>query len=528
VESFPAARAEVDLSQLAIDRGNRPGPGARRHLLTRYVLPAILVGGFVALIAWMARDLVFPPRSVTVVPVFATHAASQREGTRLFEAAGWIESRPTPVKVAALAPGVVEKLLVVEDQPVKEGEPIAELVRADADLAHRQAQADLDLHVAGLRGAEAAAKAAKTRFEQPVHLDAVLGEAEAALAKIETQLASLPLDLQGADARLVFARQNYEGKLAAEGAVAGRIIVEARSQYESAKALAEELRGRADSLAKEREAVGRRCVALRTQRELKIDERRAKEEAEAAVQAATARRDRAQLSLEEAKLRLDRMTVRAPIDGRVLHLAAYRGSRLTAGKGSSDSRDGSTVVTLYQPDMLQVRVDVRFEDLRRVRLGQRVLIKSPAVASALEGKVLFLSSEADIQKNTLEVKVAIESPPPVLKPQMLVDATFLAPKQTDARDAPSEELRLFVPKSLVGHDDEGAFVWVADQSAARAHRTPVDTGTAGPDGLVEITKGLTPASRLIADGYENLRHGERIRVTGEAPPVPDSHDGGTE
>ncbi len=528
METSPATNAEVDLSQLAIDRGNRPGTGARRHLLTRYVLPAILVGGFVALIAWMARDLVFPPRSVTVVPVFATHAASQREGTRLFEAAGWIESRPTPVKVAALAPGVVEELLVVEDQPVKVGEPIAELVRDDADLAHRQAQADLDLQEAELKGAEAVQTAANTRFERPLHLDAALGESEAALAKIETQLVSLPLEIKGADARAVFAKQNYEGKLAAEGAVAGRVIVEARSEYESAKALAEELNGRLNSLAKEREAATRQCVALRTQRELRVDERRAKDEADAAVQAATARRDRARLALEEAKLRLDRMTVYAPIDGRVLHLVAYRGSRLTAGKGSTNSQDGSTVVTLYQPDMLQVRVDVRFEDLRRVRLGQRVLIKSPAVASALEGKVLFLSSEADIQKNTLEVKVAIESPPPVLKPKMLVDATFLAPKQTETRDAPSEELRLFVPKSLVGHDDEGPFVWVADQSSGRAHRTSVETGTTGPDGLVEITDGLTPASRIIATGHEDLRHDERIRITGEAPPVPDLHEGGTE
>ena len=57
--------------------------------------------------------------------------------------------------------------------------------------------------------------------------------------------------------------------------------------------------------------------------------------------------------------------------------------------------------------------DVRFEDVPRVRLGQAVQIRSPAVAEPLVGNVLFVSSLADIQKNTLQVKVEIESPPPM-------------------------------------------------------------------------------------------------------------------
>ena len=47
------------------------------------------------------------------------------------------------------------------------------------------------------------------------------------------------------------------------------------------------------------------------------------------------------------------------------------------------------------------------------------------------GTVLFISSEADIQKNTLQVKVAIPDPPDVFKPEMLVDVTFLAPERSD-------------------------------------------------------------------------------------------------
>ncbi len=182
----------VDLQQLAFDRTDAAPPrlqvGKRRHLLTRYVLPALLLCGFALLVAWTSRDFLFPPKFVTVVPVFATEGEVQHAEMPLFSAAGWVEPRPTPVRVAALAPGVVELLLVVEDQPVKAGEPVAELVKEDAQLALDRAKADLDLREAELDEARATLTAAVTRFEQPVHLEAALGEANAALAKIETEL----------------------------------------------------------------------------------------------------------------------------------------------------------------------------------------------------------------------------------------------------------------------------------------------------------------------------------------------------
>ena len=185
---------DVDLRELAIDRGGTEQSSikTRRHVLTRYVLPMVLIVGLLSLMAWASRDLMFPPQPVTVVPVFSTTAEVRQEGTPLFKAAGWIEPRPTPIRVAALAPGVVEKLLVVEDQPVKMGEPIAELVKDDAKLVHDRALADFELRQAELDEANAAYRAAETRFKQPVHLEAALGEANASLAKIETALKNLP------------------------------------------------------------------------------------------------------------------------------------------------------------------------------------------------------------------------------------------------------------------------------------------------------------------------------------------------
>lgn len=519
----------IDLTELAIDRGEASGPSMkmRRHVVTRYVLPFVLILGFLSLVAWASRDIVFPPKPVTVMPVHATTAEFRQEGTPLFNAAGWIEPRPTPVRVVALAPGVIEKLLVVEDQPVEAGEAVAELVKADAKLSFDRAMADLALKKAELDEARALLKAAKTRFDQPVHLEAMLQAAEASLAKIETALKNLPFEVRRAEADLDAAQKDYDGKRAARGVVKRVEIDIAKSERDSASALVEELRDRDESLRKERAALSGKRDAVKTQLKLRADETEALEQAQARVQAASARVEQARVVVAEAQLQLDRMTIVAPVDGRVFHLIAHPGARIGAGMTQMVGHDGSTVVTLYRPKMLQVRVDVRFEDLPNVSPRQPVMINNPALPSPLKGEVLFVSSEADIQKNTLEVKVAIPDPPSVFKPEMLVDVTFLAPKRQEQAAPPTQEVRLYVLQQLVQQGEGGPFVWLADQSDGVARRTSIQTGAAGLNGLVEVTSGLRATSRLIVSGIEGLRDGDRIHVTREDTSMSSPGDSGT-
>ena len=508
---------DVDLRELAIDRGGtgQPKIKTRRHVLTRYVLPLILIIGFLSLVAWASRDLMFPPKEVTVVPVFSTTSEVRQEGTPLFNAAGWIEPRPTPIRVAALAPGVVEKLLVVEDQVVQSGEPVAELVKDDAKLTHDRTLADLELRKAELDEATATFTAAETRFTQPVHLEAALGEADAALAKVETLLKNLPFEIRRAESEYDALKRDYDGKASAKGVIAGIKIDIARSKSEAGKASVEELRDRENSLKKEQAALAQRRDALKTQLELLADETKDKDEAKAKIKAAEARVEQARVAVAEAKLQLDRMTIVAPVDGRVFRLIAHPGARIGSGMTQMTGHDGSTVVTMYRPEMLQVRVDVRFEDIPKVSLKQPVEIDNPALSTPLTGEVLFISSEADTQKNTLQVKVAIPDPPLVFKPEMLVDVTFLAPKQPERTSEPTQEMKLYVLQQLIHQGDGGSFVWLADQSDGVARKTTIQTGAVGSNGLVEVTSGLTVSSRIISGGSDGLEDGARISVTSE-------------
>jgi RND family efflux transporter MFP subunit len=524
----------IDLRELAVDRTVNHKPdnlGPKPRWVSRIVLPLALIAGFAAVIGWAAKDTLSPGRRVTVVPVFVTRSAAEREGTPLFKAAGWVEPRPTAIRVPALAPSIVERLLVVQDQAVKEGEPIAELVKRDAELARDSATAELALRKAERDRAEATLTAARTRLEKPAHLVSAVAEAEALLAQIETQLAILPGRVAEAEARHRYASDRLARvKQLSGGAVTLDAVAKARSEAASIAAELARMEKERLALEQEREALTRRVTAARTLLELKADEKRAVGEAEAALAAAEAIVRRTELSLTNAELQLSRMTVRAPASGRVLELVAEPGSRVGAEK---IGQDGTTVVTMYRPESLQLRVDVRFEDLPKVVVRQPVVIECPAIAEPLTGTVLYLTSRADIQKNTLAVKVAIDDPPAVLKPEMLADVTFLAPAvETDA--APSDQQRTYVPKRLVQSGEGGSFVWVTDVANGIAHRQQVETGREVKGGLIEITGGLNAASRLIASGREGIEDGDRIAVVGEdaelgteSASVPDDAPAGT-
>ncbi len=507
---------QVDLSQLAVDRA----PSGKTTLLRnrtwflRWGIPATIIAGFVGICGWSARDYWLPARAVTTVPVILTRAEVSQAGTPLFQAAGWIEPRPTAVMCSALVEGVVDQLLVVEGQDVEVGQPVATLLDAEMQLALREAESMLKLRQAELESARATLTAAQQHFDQPLHLQAIHAEADASLATLTTEIKNLPFLIQAAEARQKLARQDLDGKILVAEAIAGRSIQKAQSEFDSATATLEELKQRGPSLQRQQEAWQRKVDALHAQLNLKTNEHRALNEARANLSASEARVSQAVLAVEKARLQLERMTVRSPIRGRVLALSAQRGQRLM-GIDVASERDASTVVTLYDPNQVQVRVDVRLEDVAHVQIGQPVQISTAAAKETLLGSVLAVTSQADIQKNTLQVKVSIDRPPEMIRPEMLAQVTFLAPQRPgDKSDEEQDPLRLLVPKELVEGSEDGSTIWVADAANGLADRRRIELGKASTDQLVEVTQGLNALDKLIVSGRESLKSGTRIRVTG--------------
>ncbi len=509
----------VDLSALAVSRdapapeGAAPPPGPGGGWLARLALPGLLLLGFAGLVGHALRESLSPPRAVTVVPVAASRGGGMDAppDTPLFRAAGWVEPRPTPTVVTALAEGVVERLLVVEGQEVKEGQAVARLVAADARLALESAEAEAELRESEVSAARAALAAAKAWHGSPAHLRADWAEAEAALARGESEAATLPDALAAAKARLDFAERSWRTKSESGGAVPRVALEQAESERDAASAAVRQLQARQKRLPAEAAALKARRDAQKERLDGRVDEARHLAEGEAAVKGALARLRGARAARDAAALRLGRMEVKSPASGRVLALAARPGTRM-GGLAAASLQDSGTVVTLYDPASLQVRVDVRLEDVGKVRPGQKARIETAALPGvALDGEVLMATSQADIQKNTLAVKVAINAPPAGLRPDMLCQVTFLSPPRP-AGGAPEgpDTPRLLVPRQLV----ENGGVWVVDQLAGVARLRAVETGLTSGE-LVEVVSGLSPQDKLVVGGREGLADGTRVRVAGE-------------
>jgi len=487
----------------------------KRSWLTRYVLPGGILFGFLGLFGWAARDSFLPARSVTVTPVVVSRAEIQQEGTPLFQAAGWVEPRPTAVVASSLAPGVILDMLVIEGQHVDKGQPVAILIDIDAKLALAQAKVKQTLQHAEVVRAEATLVAANTNFTKPVSLQASLADAGATLAKTKLVLGNLPFAIEAAQTRKELAAENFRRKKLAGDAITGRVLREARAELATAINAVDELTARKPTLVMQMESLQQKWNASEEKLKLLTEETRALAEAKANLAVAKAQAEQMALQVEMAQLRLERMTVRSPITGCVLSLNARPGQSLT-GINPHSAQGSSAVVSLYDPQRLQIRVDVRLEDVPQVQIGQPALIESAALSEPIAGKVISVTTLADIQKNTLQVKVAVIDPPKVIKPEMLGKVTFLAPPspvtEEDQGDSP---LRLFVSKSLVIRSEGGASVWVADLTEKLAKRKNVEVGSDAANGLVEILTGLQPTDKLIVTGRESVRDGSRVRVAGE-------------
>ncbi len=85
-------------------------------------------------------------------------------------------------------------------------------------------------------------------------------------------------------------------------------------------------------------------------------------------------------------------------------------------------------------------------DAAKVGVGQKAKIVVDVLPDEeFTGHLSRIVHKADIEKNTLQVKVAIDNPSPQLKPEMLARIKFMG---SGPQDANSTALRIFVPERL--------------------------------------------------------------------------------
>lgn len=485
---------------------------------TRVLLPVGLLLALAVMGAWSARDHVLGQTDVRVVPVMLkpVDAGSTAAGTVVVQAAGWVEPDPFAMNVSGLTDGIVEEVLVLEGQQVQKGQVLARLIDDDAKLALQRARAAEKTAEAELATARSDLAAARSHWENPVERRRAVDTTAARLAEARAELSRLPARITAAEARASELEENHQrvARALPKGASTEWEVNRMKHQWEAQRQAVQALAGLEPVLRAKIDELQADLAAARRNHELRIEERQALDRARARVDRAEAELLHARAIRAEAELRLERMQIRSPFDGTVMRRLKSPGDKLMAGM---DDPRSTHVVNLYHPDELQVRVDVPLADAGRVRLGQPAEIYVDVQPDRpYAGQVTRVVHEADIQKNTLEVKVAIEDPSESIKPEMLARVKLLAkPEPSLTTDKQTEATRmLLVPRRLVqGQNDGTPWVLVARQNTAR--RVEIALGRMQSGDWLEVESGLSPGDRLIATDPETLSDGDRIRILGE-------------
>lgn len=440
----------------SLTRSASPEAGPPRRM-PAWLVPAAVLAGFAILFLALFRDRLLPAPTVETALVLATpggpEAPAAATGNLLFQASGWIEPDPLPIKATALVDGVIDVVHVLEGQQVAKGDPLATLVDADARLALAAAEQEHRMKVAARDAQVAAIASARKKHES-------------ARSIVE---AARTLQQEAADQH---ARISGLG----DGAVAESEIVSARLRLD---------RERLQTLAAESISGEAESEVARMELEAKV------KDAEAAAAA---------VEVDQAKLALERTRILSPVDGRVLRLLAAPGQKKMLGM---DDMDSSTIAILYQPDRLQVRVDVPLADAAGLSVGQPAKIRCSLLPDQVfRGEVTRITGEADLQRNTLQAKVRILDPVDKLRPEMLCRVEFFG--SSSAGGQPGASLATWVPQAAL---NEGS-AWVHDPETNRVAKRAVQASTESRDGFVRVLDGLRPGERVVLSP-QGLRDGQR-------------------
>jgi HlyD family secretion protein len=441
-----------DLQSLRIDRGRKSAGARSGRLILLISLAGLLIVAVVIVLFLLGRldfaGIGAAPHEVQVMIVRRSAGGADRVS---LTASGYVIPRRR-VEVSSKTSGRVEELLVERGDMVRAGQVLARLDSKEIEAQLRQARAVRE--AASARLEEALAGSRPQEIER----------ARAALEQTEANQQTAQVNLERAS------RLHERGVLAKQG------LDDARNAFDVAAAQAK---------------VARKNLEL----------------AQLGPRAEQIQLARAQLAEVEASIvwwqtQLENTVIRAPISGTVLERLIEKGEMVTTGFVSGRGAK-SALVSIADLKDLEVELDINESDIPRVRVDQQCQVSPDSYPDKkYRARVREIAPEANRQKATIQVKVAIESPDEHLRPETNAKVNFIAPAK-DGEDGP--EGRILAPKAAILPGP--ALFLVRD---GKAVRSPVTLG--GEFGGQVQVLGLGEGEQVIVGGLEGLADGMKVKV----------------
>jgi membrane fusion protein (multidrug efflux system) len=361
--------------------------------------------------------------------------------------------------------GTIVRLHADLGDRVREGQPIADLDRREADLTVDQLNADLVAARENLARSRAAADASRAN-----------------LGRIRESRRALGADLERVRADAEWKRRELERnqELRAKDLIAARDVDQARAQSQAAEALVQMAE---TTLGQHAEQV--RAAEAQLGADL------------GAVKSAEAQVHQREAALEFGRKRATDTIVAAPLTGVVARRHVAAGEFV---------KDNTPLYTLVATDPLKYAGTVPERATPEIRGGQEVRLTVDAFGRrAFPGRVTRVAPVVDVPTRTLALEAKVPNGQGLLKPGFFARGVVLVRRDARVPFVPAEALAYVVGISKV-------FV-VAD---GRAQERLVKAGLREA-GWVEILDGVKPGVTVATSGLAQLYDGAPVQP---GPPAP--------
>jgi multidrug efflux system membrane fusion protein len=215
-----------------------------------------------------------------------------------------------------------------------------------------------------------------------------------------------------------------------------------------------------------------------------------------------------QANVASAQLNLDFTQVRAPIAGRLGIRQADVGNLLSSGDTTplvviTQTLPISVVFTLPEAELPAVTEQLRAEQKLVVEAWDRS--ESNKLA---EGELESLDNLIDTATGTIKLKARFENAEQSLFPNQFVNIRLRVKTLENA---------VLMPASAIQFGGTGTFTYVVD-AEDKVQLTPVKV-SAGNGQVSVVEMGPKPGDRVVLEGTDSLRSGNKVTVVTDAAPV---------
>ncbi len=215
----------------------------------------------------------------------------------------------------------------------------------------------------------------------------------------------------------------------------------------------------------------------------------------------------AQAALQSARLNLGYTEVRAPVAGRVGRLEITIGNLVAAGPGAPMLTTLVSVNPIYASFNADEQAVARA--LNSLGAGANVtgeldripveMFTATRASERVRGRLQLVDNQVDARTGTVRMRAVFDNPDGALMP-----GQFARLRMGQARSEPA----LLISERAVGTDQDKKFVFVVDADNKATYREVVLGNVT--DGLRSVTSGLKSGERIVVNGLQRIRPGDRV------------------